>query len=370
MGRPFSKTALGKRGLPRCFASSANSAFKSEFEQVGQQVGLHARIVRRDCRRAATGRFWFALQCLAGAAATRATAHAHGESAPRSEWWRAWDFDPATVVTLFVCGALYVAGLRSLRAATARPQKLRREARYFGAAWLVLVVALLSPVHPLSSVLFSVHMTQHELLMVVAAPLIVLGRPAVVILWAFPSAASRGVLARLRTAGMGHVWQWATNPIVASLVHAAALWIWHVPVLFEATLTSDVVHALQHALFLGTALMFWQAVLFGKRRAADYGLAVLYLFLTAMHSGALGALITFAANPWYASYTVTGGAWGLTPLEDQQLGGLIMWIPAGLIYVVAGLLLFAAWLRESDRNGRDNRAAAEEPRTCAPASRS
>jgi putative membrane protein len=136
--------------------------------------------------------------------------------------------------------------------------------------------------------------------------------------------------------------------LIASFAHALALWIWHVPVLFEATLTNEAVHALQHTLFFGTALMFWQAVLFGERRAADYGLAVLYLFLTAMHSGALGALITFASQPWYASYTTAFGR-NLTPLEDQQLGGLIMWVPAGMIYVIAGLVLFAAWLRESDR---------------------
>jgi putative membrane protein len=309
------------------------------------------------------------MQALACAVFTGATAHAHSDAAAiRAEWWRAWDFEPAMVVTLFLLGALYVAGLGNLRAATGRQRKLHREAMFFGAGWLVLVVALLSPVHSLSSRLFSVHMTQHELLMVVAAPLIVLGRPAVATLWALPSGLSRRVLVTLRIAGMGHLWRWATNAFIASLVHAVALWIWHVPVLFDATLRSDAVHALQHATFLGSALMFWQAVLFGERRAADYGLAVLYLFLTAMHSGALGALITFAANPWYPAYTVAGGAWGLTPLEDQQLGGLIMWIPAGVIYVVAGLLLFAAWLRESDRGVRATATAAQRDRTCAPAS--
>jgi putative membrane protein len=290
---------------------------------------------------------------LAFAAGTGSPLQAHGENpALPAEWWWAWDFDPATVVSLFVFGALYVAGLRSLRSATRRPGKLRREAVCFALGWIVLVIALLSPVHPLSSVWFCVHMTQHELLMVVAAPLVVLGRPAMVMLWAFPSATCRNVLGRLRHAGLGRLWRWSTNALIASLAHALALWIWHVPVLFEATLASDAVHALQHTLFFGTALMFWQAVLFGERRAADYGLAVLYLFLTAMHSGALGALITFASSPWYESYTTAVSARGLTPLEDQQLGGLIMWVPAGMIYVVAGLVLFAAWLRESDRRMR------------------
>ena len=309
-----------------------------------------------------------AVRWLGFALGTAATLHAHVDARPApSGWWRTWDFDPAAAATLFFFGALYATGLRCLRSVTGNPRKLRREAIFFGTGWAVLVIALLSPIHPLSSVLFSVHMTQHELLMVVAAPLIILGRPAVAMLWALPSGMSRQVLRRLRTAGVGHVWRWSTNTFVASLVHAVALWIWHVPVLFEATLTSDAVHALQHALFLGTALMFWQAVLFGERRSADYGLAVLYLFLTAMHSGALGALITFASAPWYASYTLTAAAWGMTPLEDQQMGGLIMWIPAGMIYVVAALILFAAWLRESDQRAV-RRSTAERGGKCAPVS--
>ena len=298
--------------------------------------------------------------------ATHQPLRAHGDAPLPENWWRTWDFDPLTVVSLFVFGALYLAGMRCLRAATGRRDKLRRESWCFAAGWIALAVALLSPVHPLSGVLFSVHMTQHELLMVIAAPLVVLGRPAMVMLWAFPRGSSRRTLGVLRRAGFGRLWHWLMNAFVASVVHAVALWVWHVPVLFEATLRSDAVHALQHAMFFGTALMFWQAVLFGERRAADYGLAVLYLFLTAMHSGALGALITFASGAWYSVYDTTTSPWGLTPLEDQQLGGLIMWIPAGMVYVVAGLILFAAWLRESDRRGALRRAAKQGDTTCAP----
>jgi putative membrane protein len=331
---------------------------------LGTLLTIRRHDIAANCVRSVA---WFVklLSCL-GFWVAIAGAHENTVAVP-TDWWRAWDLDPSTVVVVFVFGALYAAGLHSLRAATSRPEKFRREAWFFAAGWVVLVVALLSPVHPLSSVLFSVHMTQHELLMVVAAPLMILGRPAVACLWALPADISRPALARLRGAGMGLVWRWSTKAIVASFVHAVALWIWHAPILFEATLASNAVHALQHATFLGSAMVFWQAVLFGERRAADYGLAVLYLFFTAMHSGALGALITFAANPWYPSYTATAGAWGITPLEDQQLGGLIMWIPAGMIYVLAGLLLFAAWLRESDRRAI-HRETPEGGQTCAPAS--
>jgi len=140
-----------------------------------------------------------------------------------------------------------------------------------------------------------------------------------------------------------------SHPFAAWLLHAVALWLWHIPSLFQAALDSDVVHTLQHASFLGSALLFWWAVTNGRHRVASLGAAVLYMFTTALHSGLLGALITLARQPWYPGYSQTTNAWNLTPLEDQQLGGLIMWIPAGVVYVVAGLLFVGAWLRESQR---------------------
>jgi cytochrome c oxidase assembly factor CtaG len=202
-------------------------------------------------------------------------------------------------------------------------------------------------------------MSQHEVLMLVAAPLLVLGRPLVVFLWAFPVNWSRriGNLAKIPAISRG--WQLFTIPLVAWLVHAVALWIWHVPVLFEAVLHHEWVHTLQHVSFLGSALLFWWALIHGPRGVMGYGAALLYLFTTSIHSGALGALLTVAGSVWYPSYIGLTTSWGLTPLEDQQLGGLIMWIPAGLVYVIAGLALFAGWLREADlRAAKRERAAA------------
>jgi putative membrane protein len=294
---------------------------------------------------------------------TTLTVRAHGaDVGVAARWWQVWSFEPAVVTGLFVIGALYASGLRFLREATAATRKFRREAACFAAGWGVLVIALLSPVHPLGQVLFSVHMTQHELLMVVAAPLLVLGRPTVVWLWALPRTGVNRAAAQARAGGVHRVWQASTNVVLATLVHGLALWIWHVPSLFEATLTHESVHALQHLCFLLSAVLFWQALFFGRHRRSDYGLAVLMLFATAVHSGALGALITFASQLWYESYATTTTAWGMAPLEDQQLGGLIMWIPAGLIYVVAALALFAAWLKEAGaRRGERPTSNIERP---------
>jgi cytochrome c oxidase assembly factor CtaG len=142
-------------------------------------------------------------------------------------------------------------------------------------------------------------------------------------------------------------------------VHAIALWTWHIPFLFEAVLHIEWVHTLQHLSFLISALLFWWALLHGPQGTMGYGAAVLYLFTTSIHSGVLGALITFAGSVWYPSYKGLTVSWGLTPLEDQQLGGLIMWIPAGVVYIIAGLALFAGWMRESELRVQKRERAAK-----------
>jgi cytochrome c oxidase assembly factor CtaG len=131
-----------------------------------------------------------------------------------------------------------------------------------------------------------------------------------------------------------------------------------VPVLFEATLVSDLAHSLQHLTFLGTALLFWWALLCGHGRDR-FGLGVFYLFTTVIHTGALGALLTFSERLWYPLYAATTMPWGLTPLEDQQLGGLIMWVPASASYIVAGLALMGIWLQ--DRENPDLRQGSQLP---------
>jgi putative membrane protein len=257
---------------------------------------------------------------------------------------RAWSFEPLVVVSLLLSAALFIVGLRRLEGRAIR----RWEALCFAGGWLALFVALVSPVHAWGRVLFSAHMSQHEILMLVAAPLLVLGRPLIAFLWALPLNWSRRAGHLGKVVWINRVWQTLTIPLVAWFVHAIALWTWHIPVLFEAVLHNEAVHTAQHLSFLISALLFWWALIHGPQGAMGYGAAVLYLFTTSIHSGVLGALITVARSVWYPSYVGMTTSWGLTPLEDQQLGGLIMWIPAGLVYLIAGLALFAGWLREAD----------------------
>jgi putative membrane protein len=136
-----------------------------------------------------------------------------------------------------------------------------------------------------------------------------------------------------------------------------ALWLWHAPGLFQAALKSEPIHVLQHLSFLVFDLLFWWTLIHGRQRALGYGAAVLYVFTTSLHSGALEGFLTFAAVPWYSAYRGNTVLWGITPAEDQQLAGLIMGVPTGALYLCAGLGLFAGWLhaldaRELQRKGQ------------------
>jgi putative membrane protein len=268
--------------------------------------------------------------------------------------WGAWDWEPGIVAPLAVSAVWYARGLRLLWDEHVGRGIRLWEASCFAAGWIVTALALLSPLHELSEQLFSLHMVQHELLMVVAAPLLVLGRPFVPMMWALPSRARRFVGRATRRASVRAIWGGITQPSVAFLFHGLAIWVWHAPALFQATLGNDAVHALQHMSFLGTALLFWWTIVHGsasptRSGTKNFGVAVLLLFGTTLHSGALGALLTFSRTLWYPAYALACSATcALSPLDDQQLAGLIMWIPASLAYLIAALILFAAWLRASE----------------------
>lgn len=272
-------------------------------------------------------------------------AHAGMPPAPH-DLWSSWTFDPWIVLPLAAAAWLYFRGLARLRrrAPAARGLPPWRTGA-FAAGLALMVIALVSPLDAMGSALFSAHMAQHEVMIVLAAPLIVIGRPLVPMLWALPPA-SRRSLGRWSRSWVRAPWRVLTMPAVAFTLHAAAVLVWHVPAFYQATLSSDLVHALQHLSFVGTALLFWWAMLGGGRmQRARYGAAVLCLFGTALYGSALGALLTFATAPWYPAYGSWPLVWGLTPLEDQELGGLIMWIPAGLVHLPTALLFVALWAR-------------------------
>jgi cytochrome c oxidase assembly factor CtaG len=264
--------------------------------------------------------------------------------------WRTWTFEPVVMISLVLTAFLFIIGLRHLWRESGTNHGIRKwEAAMFAGGWLALFIALISPLHSWGRVLFSAHMTQHEVLMLVAAPLLVLGRPLIAFMWAIPMRWARQLGNFTRLSWFAAIWRVITIPLFAWLIHAIALWVWHIPLLFDAVLNNELVHTLQHISFLFSAILFWWALIHGARGWMGYGAAILYVFTTSLHSGLLGAFLTFSNTVWYPGYNGLTRSWGLTPLEDQQLGGLIMWIPAGLVYVIAGLALLAGWIQEAER---------------------
>jgi putative membrane protein len=222
-----------------------------------------------------------------------------------------------TIGLLCIAAGLYAVGVRNLwRKAGPGRGITRSHVVCFSTGWAVVALALLSPLHHLAERLLWAHMVQHELLMVVAAPLLVLGRPLEAWSWVFPVRVPKIL----------------SDPLFAWALHLVGVWIWHVPALFSAAVHSEWLHLAQHTSFFLPAAIFWWTVFSPSPRSLA---PVLSLFTTMLHTGALGALLAFSRAAWYPGYA----------LEDQQLAGLIMWIPAGTVYPLAALWLVSRSLR-------------------------
>ncbi len=219
-----------------------------------------------------------------------------------------------------------------------------RALAYF-TGWLTLAIALLSPFHSLAEHLFTWHMVEHEIIMAVAAPLLVMGRPIGVLLWGLPHGVRLALTHAVRHTAIQRCWSWLTRPLNATLIHALAIWIWHAPALFDAAVTHEVLHRLQHLSFLVSALLFWYSLL----RTSRSGEALWHLFFTMLHTSLLGALLALSPRVLYVAQTAHSLAWGLSPLEDQQLAGIFMWVPAGTVYAGAALFFAARWIRPPRR---------------------
>jgi putative membrane protein len=284
------------------------------------------------------------LIALAAMLTCATAAMAHGDEASGAGY--PWTFDPWVVVPLIAVVVLYAVGFRRLwsRAILGRSQMSQRAFLYAGGV-LSLAGALVSPLHSLGEHLFAFHMIEHEIVMAVAAPLIVLSRPVATFLWAFPRGLRNPLGDLLGSDGSRLVWNCVTAGTVATVLHAVAIWVWHVPVLLDASVTDITMHRLQHLSFLGTALLFWWSVIWRSHR----GVAVWHVFATMVHTSLLGALLALSPRVLYPAQTRFSFDWGLTPLEDQQLAGMLMWVPAGTVYAGAALVLIWLWIAGSSK---------------------
>lgn len=268
-----------------------------------------------------------------------------------SAFLASWSWEPTILAGLALSAGLYAVGWRRLRS--------RGKGRAVPAVWRVLCyfaallslgVALLSPIATFSALLFFLHMAQHLLLIMVAAPLLWLGAPLLPLLWGLPRGARRAIgLLFASGSPLQRLARFLTRPVMAAALYLVTVTAWHVPILYDAAQGRTLTHDLQHLMFLGTALLYWWPVIqpTGRRRLS-YGAAVLYLFPAMAEGNLVGALITFADQPLYEKYRLAPHIWGLSAIQDQQIGGLLMWVVGGLLYLIPVFTLVGLPLRGED----------------------
>ncbi len=268
---------------------------------------------------------------------------------PSTPLWLAWNLEPSLIIGFAALLGLYFYAAGPLRRRFGWAAHVdARQTFAFVAGVAVLILGLMSPLDILGDeYLFSAHMVQHTLIALVAPPLLLLGTPG----WMIEPLLANAVVRRVA--------RWLAHPVVAFGLFNADLWLWHAPGLYDATLENELVHIFEHLTFIGFGVIFWLPILSPTplipRISRMFG--VLYLFLACQPMVALGALLTFATAPIYQPYVFAPRIWGINPLADQQLGGLIMWLPTNIPYLIGLSVLFFRWVGDQDRT---ERAAAGE----------
>ena len=260
-----------------------------------------------------------------------------------------WTLDPFLTIPLGLALLIYCTGwMRLAKRASSPPTG----AGLFVAGWAVLTLSLTSPLHQAGERSFTMHMIEHELIMLVSTLLLASSTAGGVLAWGLPRPL-RLSLGGSWKSPLQRLWKRLTEPVTATAIQAVVLWGWHAPPLFDRALDSFGWHIAQHACFFAASLLFWWAMLHPRDRGSGYGISAACLFATSLIGGALGALMSFSASPWYADYAAMGMTGiGLDPVDDQRLAGLIMWIPGGLVHGAAALALFYKWLKASEGDGR------------------
>jgi cytochrome c oxidase assembly factor CtaG len=277
-----------------------------------------------------------------------------------------WDLRIEVILVLGLAGAFYLWGWRRLRALRkgshesegARPAADRgrlatggRLAAYLGGL-VILGLALMSPIDVLASQFFFMHMLQHLLLVMIVPPLLWLASPLPFVMWGLPGRARRQVGELLRPqSSFRRRLRTLTAPGIAWMLFVAALLGWHDPDAYQAALKDEFVHDLEHLTFFLTAVLFWWHVVYAAphvHRRLPLGGRIAYLLAAVPPTMAAGAVIAFSGEPIYTYYAAVPRLWGITVLQDQILGGFIMWVPGSMMYILAALILIARWLQAEE----------------------
>jgi cytochrome c oxidase assembly factor CtaG len=263
-----------------------------------------------------------------------------------------WTLDPFLLVPLIAVGVAYVVGYRRLARRRRAQRTFRTRGGLFAMGYTALVVALISPLHSVGEQYFSVHMVQHLLLTLVAPPLLLLSCSMPVLLWALP-AHDRATVGRLfgQPGPIRSTLKLLTTPLVALGLFISTQWIWHQPAAYDWALENRWAHYAEHLTFFLTAILFWWPVVGAPPLPSplSYPARFGYTFMAWLPSSVLGAGIALARAPLYPYYVQSARATGIDPAFDQQLAGLIMWVPGDVVFAAILLILFAAYMQHEER---------------------
>jgi putative copper resistance protein D len=306
------------------------------------------------CRNVGSRRVAASVVAVVMAVLSGAPAAAHGVAAGPPEasmLLTAWSFDIEVWLPVLLAAWGYLLLVRSVDRAHPGNPVPRRRVWYWLSGLAVLLVATQSVIGAYDTTLFTVHMAQHLLLTMIAAPLLLLGAPVTLLLRAASPDVRRDIILPVLHSRIVRV---VSHPIVAWGQFAVVMWASHFSGLFDAALEDPLIHVLEHVLYLGSALLFWWPVVGADPapRRLSHPMRVGYLIVGMPFSSFLGLAIFSATSVLYAHYATLGRDWGQPPLEDQQWAGGIMWFVGDLVFFLAVVFAVGAWLRAEDAEGR------------------
>jgi putative membrane protein len=301
---------------------------------------------------------------LALALAAAGTVLAHGDELPAPSFPGVlldWSLDPLPLIGCLVAGAAYLWAERQTDRVHAETPVPRYRRWLFLGGLVAILVALISPIDAYEGQLFSVHMIQHMLLELVAAPLLVMAAPITLALRVASPRGRRWILAVLHS----HVLRWLAFPLTAWLLFAAVNWGWHFSGLYDMALENDLVHYVEHLTMLGAGLLFWWPAISPDPMPwrMPHPVRLLYLFLALPQNSFLAVALLSSETVLYSHYLTTIRSWGPDPLADQQLGATLMWVMGDMLFLAATLGVVWAWMRFEDaRTARLDARLDEEER--------
>ena len=263
-------------------------------------------------------------------------------------WLTQWNWQPSIIIGTVVIIGLYIYAVGPLREKYYPAELVRTgQAVAFFLGVYFIFFALVSPIDELGDYyLFSAHMVQHLFLTIIGPPLMIAGLPG----WLLQPLLKRRILLR--------VGRFFTYPAVAFVLFNVNFWLWHAPALYDATLYDPTLHLLEHVTYIVTGVLYWWPVFSPLTEGwprLSMGGRLLYIFLGGMPSVLLGAGLTFS-EPLYEPYIHAPRIWGLSPIMDQQVGGLIMWVPANIAYIIVASVIFLRWMQAQDSKQRADEA--------------